>query len=57
MYQFDVMSDNHSRRRVVREWPFSPKDVVIIVCMALAMSGLMGLGVIMALEIVASLLG
>jgi hypothetical protein len=57
MYQFDVMSDNHSRRRVVREWRFSPIDMVIIVCMALAISGLTGLGVVMVLEIVAGFLG
>ena len=47
----------HSRRKHgFHEWNFLPTDVVVMLAMALTMSGLVGLGVILLLDIVDGLL-
>lgn len=44
------------RKHVFHEWNFSATDVVVMVAMALTMSGLVGLGVVLLLEIVDDML-
>lgn len=43
--------DSPARKRMSHEWRFTVKDVVIISGIALILSGLMGLGAVMLVEI------
>ncbi|MCZ6872914.1 MAG: hypothetical protein O7G88_05210 [bacterium] len=38
------------------KWLFSPKDVIILTCIAFSISGLMGLGSIMVIDFIDSLM-
>jgi hypothetical protein len=51
-----VPSTNRARKRALRKWHFTLTDVLIIIGIALGLSGLMGLGAVMLVEIVDRLL-
>ena len=57
--QRDCFSRSHRPRAAIpirREWTFGAKDVLIIFGLALGLSGLMGLGATILVEIVGKLL-
>ena len=55
-YADDIWPEAASSIRRSGEWRFSLKDTVIITSMALAMSGLIGLGAIILVELIDSFL-
>ena len=55
----DCFSRSHRPRAVIpirREWTFAAKDVLIILGLALGLSGLMGLGATILVEMIGKLL-